>query len=130
MEERNSMDARAALHTASEFSATGAGDCAGLVPDPLHRLEAELAGTDGGRPDGAWLYEEAIRLLEEAWRVFTECQVMRDGLLEACQEIEGAMEGIQRRLGGRSIATDQDPQQHPANGKPAATSSSNGGSAH
>jgi hypothetical protein len=93
-----------------------------LNADPLQRLEAELeatgeppSATDQEQPDGAQLYEEAQRLLEEAWSIFTECQVMRDGLLAACDEIDRAMDGIQEQLGGSALATEPNGNGH-ANG--------------
>jgi hypothetical protein len=76
------------------------------IPDPLERLEAELGGQDGGRSSDEGMYEEAQRLVEEAWGVLTECLGIRDGLLEACREVEEAMSGMQRRLGALSFAID------------------------
>ncbi len=134
-----------------------------LNADPLQRLEAELeatgeppSSTGQEQPDGAQLYEEAQRLLEEAWSIFTECQVMRDGLLAACEEIDRTMEGIQQQLGGSPIATEPNGNGHLENpnghsngngrlengnghangngrltgGKPAAAGSSNGSGPH
>ncbi|HEY3959155.1 MAG TPA: hypothetical protein VGL68_01455 [Solirubrobacteraceae bacterium] len=71
-----------------------------LPADPLRRLEAELGEADGGRADDERLYAEAQGLVEEAWSLVTECLVLRDGLLDACREIEQTMEGIQQRLAG------------------------------
>jgi hypothetical protein len=120
------MDARAALNVASEAAAQSNGEGTTLTQDPLRRFEAEVKATgqetgstdpaqpvsahaeqpttDGEQPDGAQLYEEAQGLLEEAWGIFTECQVMRDGLLAACEEIERTMESIQLRLDAVPIA--------------------------
>ncbi len=136
------MDASAALNAASQAlpagngNGNGNGNSSSLASDPLQRLEAELEATgeppgsaDGARPDGAQpdgargLYEEAQRLLEEAWSIFTECQVMRDGLLVACQEIERTMDTIQQRLSGAPIATESNGNGHLANGKVTAPSS-------
>ncbi len=75
-------------------------------PDPLERLEAELGDQDGGRSGDERMYEEAQQLVEEAWGVLTECLGIRDGLLEACREVEQAMGGMQRRLGALSLAID------------------------
>jgi hypothetical protein len=129
------MDASAALNAASQASPAGNGSGSSLASDPLKRLEAELEATgeppgsadgaqpDGAKPDGAQLYEEAQRLLEEAWSIFTECQVMRDGLLVACQEIERTMDTIQHRLGGAPAATELNGNGHLANGRASAPSS-------
>jgi hypothetical protein len=78
------------------------------IPDPLERLEAELGGQDGGRSSDEGMYEEAQRLVEEAWGVLTECLGIRDGLLEACREVEEAMSGMQRRLGALSFAVERE----------------------
>jgi hypothetical protein len=75
-------------------------------PDPLERLEAELGDQDGGRSSDERMYEEAQQLVEEAWGVLTECLGIRDGLLEACREVEQAMNGMQRRLGALSSVID------------------------
>lgn len=125
------MDARAAPNAASE-SVHRNGDGPSPTSDPLQRLEAELKATvepnstDHCQPDGAQLYEEAQRLLEEAWSIFTECQVMRDGLLAACEEIERTMDSIQLRLGGLPAAIASNGNGHLSNGKPAVATSSNG----
>jgi hypothetical protein len=55
--------------------------------------------------------------------IFTECQVMRDGLLVACQEIERTMDTIQHRLGGAPTTTESNGNGHLANGKVTAPSS-------
>ncbi len=126
------MDAGAAPNAASGTSASNNGDGPAHPPDPLQRLEAELSATgkqrfqDRGRPDGAELYEEAQRLLEEAWGIFTECQVMRDGLLTACLEIERTMDSIQLRIGGLAGAVESNGNGHLANGTVSEASSSNG----
>lgn len=126
------MDARAAPNAASE-SVHRNGDGPSPTSDPLQRLEAELKATveqpnstEHCQPDGAQLYEEAQRLLEEAWSIFTECQVMRDGLLAACEEIERTMDSIQLRLGGLPAAIASNGNGHLSNGKPAVATSSNG----
>lgn len=82
------------------------------IPDPLERLEAELGDQDGGRSSDERMYEEAQRLVEEAWGVLTECLGIRDGLLEACREVEEAMSGMQRRLGALSFAIDGERPEH------------------
>jgi hypothetical protein len=127
------MDAGAPPSPAPETSAAavangngnGNGAGASLAPDPLQRLGTELEAT-GGQPGGAQLYEEAQRLLEEAWGIFTECQVMRDGLLAACGEIERAMEGIQHRLGGLPLAVESNGNGHLTNGRATVPISANG----
>jgi len=126
------MDAAAPPNAAYGASAPGNGDGASLTPDPLRRLAAELEATDeqhstgGPQLDGAQLYEEAHRLLEEAWGIFTECQVMRDGLLAACLEIERTMGGIQARMVGLPGAIESNGHAHLANGKATVATSSNG----
>ena len=129
------MDASAATGAASQASlaSNGNGDRRGLASDPLRRLEAELEATDGRpdssnreQPDGPGLYEEAQRLLEEAWSIFTECQVMRDGLLAACDEIERTMDSIQLRVGGLPAAVESNGNGHVANGKVTVAPGSNG----
>jgi hypothetical protein len=126
------MDAGAQPNAASGIPAPQNGDGPAHGADPLQRLEAELSATgkqrstDRGRPDGAELYEEAQRLLEEAWGIFTECQVMRDGLLTACLEIERTMDSIQLRIGGLPGAGESNGNGHSANGKVSLASSSNG----
>lgn len=91
---------RAALHVAGEPNAAASGEISDLArdPDPLRRLEAELQRVGDDRTDGERLHEQAWSLLEEAWGLVTECLVLRDGLLDACREIEQTMEGIQSRL--------------------------------
>jgi hypothetical protein len=124
-----SMDAP---NAASGTPASHNGDGPAQPPDPLQRLEAELSATgkqrasDRERPDGAELYEEAQRLLEEAWGIFTECQVMRDGLLTACLEIERTMDSIQLRIGGAPGAIESNGNGQPANGTAPAVGNSNG----
>jgi len=130
------MDASAATDAASQASVAGNGNGNsngngngngnghGLASDPLRRLEAELEATDGQpdsrnreQPDGARLYEEAQRLLEEAWSIFTECQVMRDSLLAACHEIERTMDSIQMRIGGLPAAGESNGNGHVGSGQ-------------
>jgi hypothetical protein len=96
---------RAALHVAEPAGGAG-GELSDLArdADPLRRLEAELQRASGEHPDGERLYEQAWGLLEEAWGLVTECLVLRDGLLDACHEIEQTMDGIQRRLGALPTA--------------------------
>lgn len=91
---------RAALHVASALAPGANSKVPGISqdPDPLRRLEAELQRAGGERSDGERLQEQAWGLLEEAWGLVTECLVLRDGLLDACHEIEQTMDGIQRRL--------------------------------
>jgi hypothetical protein len=126
------MDAGAPPNAASGAYASHNGDGPAHPPDPLQRLEAELSATgkqrsaDRERPDGAELYEEAHRLLEEAWGIFTECQVMRDGLLTACLEIERTMDSIQLRIGGLPGAIESNGNGQPTDGKVSVASSSNG----
>jgi len=103
------------------------------APDPLQRLAAELEATGVQRstereqPDGAELYAEAQRLLEEAWGIFTECQVMRDGLLTACLEIERTMDSVQLRISGLPAVIESNGNGHSANGNAALVSSNGAG---
>jgi len=79
-----------------------------LPSDPLQRLEVELGQQEGAQSGDERLYQEAQGLVEEAWGVLTECLGIRDGLLEACQEVERAMSNMQHRLGELSVAIDAD----------------------
>lgn len=54
--------------------------------------------------------EEARRLLEEAWNVYAQCLVMRDGLLEACEAIEQAMREAQQRLAALALPAESQVQ--------------------
>jgi len=90
---------RAALHVATEPAEGGGISDLARNSDPLRRLEAELQRAGGDPADGERLYGQAWELLEEAWGLVTECLVLRDGLLDACREIEQTMDGIQQRLG-------------------------------
>jgi hypothetical protein len=94
--------------------------------DPLRRLEAELQRAGGDRPDGERLHEQAWTLLEEAWSLVTECLVLRDGLLDACHEIEQAMDGIQRRLHAVPGVEPADARNGTTEGAQGAMSRSNG----
>lgn len=94
-------------------------------PDPLRRLEAELGETPGVSDDEG-LYVEAQGLVEEAWSLVTECLVLRDGLLDACHEIEQTMDGIQRRLAALPIAIEANVQEHVANGARSPTNGADG----
>jgi hypothetical protein len=64
-------------------------------------------------PDAEPLLEEVSNRLEEAWGLVTECLVMRDGLLEACKEVEQTMIGIQQRLGALSLGLERDDENDP-----------------
>jgi hypothetical protein len=66
--------------------------------EPRGQLESELEATIHERQGGKQLYEDAQILLDEAWAIFTECRVMREGLVDACEEIERTMESIQARF--------------------------------
>jgi hypothetical protein len=101
------MAAPAASHGDPENLGLANGKGEHLAADPLRRLEAELGEADGVRADDERLYTEAQSLVEEAWSLVTECLVLRDGLLDACQEIEQTMEGIQRRLAALPFANGQ-----------------------
>jgi hypothetical protein len=87
---------------------------------PITRLEAEIERTE--RPGGVEP-AETERLLEETWSLFTECLVIRDGLLEACDEIERTMGGLQHKLGALPVGIEPHP---PANGTLAAGSGPRG----
>lgn len=43
---------------------------------------------------------------DEVSRNLIECLTLRDGLLEACQEIQQAMQGMQSRIGTLSVAVE------------------------
>ncbi len=91
---------RPALQLASEPDGAGKGKLSDLARDgdPLRRLEAELQSADPGHADVERLYEKTWTLLEEAWGLMTECLVLRDGLLDACREIEQTMDAVGERL--------------------------------
>jgi hypothetical protein len=134
MNERDRMDAGAPLHASVAAEAVGDDDEASmLAADLLRRLDSELESTDPG-PDGEVVDAQTRRLLDEAWSLFTECVVLRDGLLEASAEIERTMAGLQRQLGALAVAGEPNGRQqangrrHPVNGNGASTSSSNGAS--
>jgi hypothetical protein len=99
------MDASAAGHAGFESTPGGRGyghsngQHSHSAPDPLRQLETELEATDSDGPDGFQAYEDAQALLDEAWNIFAECRVMREGLIEACQEIERTMDVLERRFG-------------------------------
>lgn len=99
------MAANAGRHVGPAAGANG--ESPSLPTDPLCRLEAEL-GAAGRQPESERLHEETWKLLEEAWSLVTECLVIRDGLLEACQEVERTMGGIQDRLGAMAATIEPD----------------------
>jgi hypothetical protein len=92
------------------------GQSPGVSSDPLRQLEAELGEAPGEHADDEQLYAEAQGLVEEAWSLVTECLVLRDGLLDACHEIEQTMDGIQRRLTALPDASGADGEGAAANG--------------
>jgi hypothetical protein len=102
------MAARAGRHVAFGAVAGAGRESPSLAADPLSRLEAELGAADGELPDGKRLYEETWTLLEEAWSLVTECLVIRDGLLEACREVERTMSAVQDRLAAAAAVTEPD----------------------
>jgi hypothetical protein len=112
---RNRMNTpRAALHAASKSDGSAGGKLSDLSrdqEDPLRRLEAELQSADGGPPEVERLYEKTWALLEEAWGLMTECLVMRNGLLDACAEIEQTMDAVHRRL--EALSTEVEPGVRP-----------------
>ncbi len=120
------MDARAEVQATSGPSSGSTAD--GSSSESLGQLETELEATIHERPDGNQLYEEAQMLLDEAWSIFTECRVMREGLVDACEEIERTMESIQLRFASTPAALQTSGRKHPANGTAAAKSS--GASVH
>jgi hypothetical protein len=122
---------RAALHVASAPARGGGAEVPDLArdPDPLRRLEAELQRAGDERPDGERLHEQAWGLLEEAWGLVTECLVLRDGLLDACHEIEQTMEGIQRRLRALPAAVESNAQERLATDDRSTVSGSGGAAA-
>jgi hypothetical protein len=118
---------RAALHIASTPVSSAdleSPDFAGDA-DPLRRLEAELQRV-ADCSDDERLHGQAWSLLEEAWGLVTECLVLRDGLLDACHEIEQTMDGIQRRLQPQP-STGQDVRGRVAGDEQSAVSGSRGG---
>jgi hypothetical protein len=119
---------RAALHVAPKSAGGGGSDGSDLAhdPDPLRRLEAELQKASGERTDDERLHEQAWGLLEEAWGLVTECLVLRDGLLDACREIEQTMDGIQRRLGALPAVAEPNAQERLAAGEHNAMNASRG----
>ncbi len=126
---RNRMTTpRAALHVASESEGGTSGEALSLAhdQDPLRRLEAELQRPGAERPDVERLHEQARSLLEEAWSLVTECLVMRDGLLDACREIEHTMGAVHRRLAALPAAAQPNAQEPPAAGALAAVNGSDG----
>lgn len=118
---------RATLHVACDSSG-GIGEISDLArdADPLRRLEAELQRAGDEHPDGERLHEQAWSLLEEAWGLVTECLVLRDGLLDACREIEQTMDGIQHRLNALPSAIELHTGQGPTTSEQDAMSGSNG----
>ncbi len=120
------MAARATPH--DDFESPPNADGGGLSPpsDPLQRLEAELGEVDGGQSGDERLYEEAQGLVEEAWNVLSECLSIREGLLDACREIERTMGGMQHRLSAMAVAAEPDGSQSPASDGHAVAGSSNG----
>lgn len=118
---------RVALHVASEPGGDSGKPLDGAPDhDPLKRLEAELQGAGGERAEVERMYEQAWGLLEEAWSLVTECLVMRDGLLDACREIEQTMGAVQRRIGEVPAAVDSDAQGRSAGRGLDAVNGSNG----
>lgn len=99
-----------------------------LPAHPISRLEAEIERTEG--PEGV-APADTERLLEETWSLFTECLVIRDGLLEACDEIERTMGGLQRKLGALPVEIEQHDHAAAPNGSAAhANDSSTGNGAY
>jgi hypothetical protein len=122
--ERKRMDASARQDDAHDGQGEGRQELAAQPADPISRLEAEIEGTDR-QTDGA-SPQETERLLEETWSLFTECLVIRDGLLEACEEIERTMGGLQRRLGTLGDPEPTNGHVAPANGALPGTAVANG----
>ncbi len=123
---------RAVLHVATESDGGASDKLSDLARDgdPLRRLEAELQSADPGHADVERLYEKTWALLEEAWGLMTECLVMRDGLLDACREIEQTMDAVHDRLQAVSPATLSIPQgpsanEHRVESAPASVNGSN-----
>lgn len=108
----------AGQHVAFDATNDAPGQTPSLPADPLSRLEAELGATGGDLPEGKRLHAETWGLLEEAWSLVTECLVIRDSLLEACQEVERTMGGIQDRLGAMAAASEPTVSEDLGNGHP------------
>jgi hypothetical protein len=132
MDERHDMEqamaAHAAPHGDPENSGLAEGKSPPLPSDPLRRLEAELGEADGERANDERLYVEAQGLVEEAWSLVTECLVLRDGLLDACREIEQTMDGIQQQLAALPFALETDGQGRAVSGERSAVSRPGGAS--
>jgi hypothetical protein len=60
----------------------------------------------------------AVQADDELSRSIIECLTLRDGLLEACQEIQQAMQGMQSRIGTLSVTVEAKDRQRHA-GRPA-----------
>lgn len=123
---RNRMTTpRAALHIASESDGGAGGKLSDLArdQDPLRRLEAELQSADGERPDVERLYEKTCGLLDEAWGLMADCLVMRDGLLDACREIEQTMDAVHSRLAALPIAVEPNARERSLANEPAVNGS-------
>lgn len=125
--ERKRMDAGAPHDVSQQVPRQDDHESAALPAHPIRRLEAEIERTEG--PEGA-APAETERLLEETWSLFTECLVIRDGLLEACDEIDRAMGGLQSKLGALPVGIE--PHGHAAapNGALATPNGANGTAAH
>jgi hypothetical protein len=130
-EQNRMITPRAALHVASAPSEDSNGEDPDIAhdPDPLRRLEAELQRAGGKFSDSERLHEQAWGLLEEAWGLVTECLVLRDGLLDACHEIEQTMDGIQRRLGALPGGAQSSAPERLASGEKNAMSGADGAAA-
>jgi hypothetical protein len=107
MDEQNRIAAQAARRGELRRLNAASGQGPSLPADPLRRLEVELGQAGEGSGDER-LYEEAQGLVEEAWSLVTECLVLRDGLLDACHEIEQTMNGIHERLDALPAAIERD----------------------
>jgi hypothetical protein len=127
---------RATLHVATESDGGASGRLSDLARDgdPLRRLEAELQSADPGHADVERLYEKTWTLLEEAWGLMTDCLVLRDGLLDACREIEQTMDAVHSRLQALSPATlsilqEPSASEHDEESAPASANGSNSAAA-
>ena len=50
--------------------------------------------------------DEADEVLDETWIVLSECLALREGLDQACVEIQAAMSAVRERLGKLAMQTD------------------------
>jgi hypothetical protein len=82
-----------------------------LLSEENARLKAERhrpsdIGTLIDQMRGLGDQEGPGEVLDEAWTMLSECLVIRQGLEQACAEIQLAIAGVQRRLGSLTVRLD------------------------